>query len=66
MEMGGGVWSWVEVGAQFRNTHCLFGAVKLSKNADLDKCKYIGYGTGFDSRSLTDGSDGKKRYYFWS
>ena len=28
---------------------CLFRSVKLTKNADLDKYKYSGYGTGFDS-----------------
>ena len=28
----------------------LFGAVSLAKNADIDKCKYPGYGTGFDRR----------------
>ena len=27
---------------------CLFGAVSLTKNADTDKYKYSGYGTGFD------------------
>ena len=30
--------------------NCLFGAVKLSKNTDIDKYKYSGYGNGFDSR----------------
>ena len=30
--------------------NCLFGAVKLTKNADIDKCKYSGYGIGYDSR----------------
>ena len=30
--------------------NCLFGAVKLAKNADIDKYKYSGYGIGFDSR----------------
>ena len=38
---------------------CLFGSVKLSKNAELDKYKYIGYDIGFDFRSefsLPDGS----------
>ena len=38
---------------------CLFGSVKLTKNAELDKYKYIGYDIGFDSRSefsLPDGS----------
>ena len=27
--------------------NCLFGSVKLPKNADLDKYKYNGYGIGF-------------------
>ena len=30
---------------------CLFGSVKLTKNADPDKYKYRGYGKGFDTRS---------------
>ena len=29
--------------------NCLFGAVTSTKNADLDKYGYSGYGTGFDS-----------------
>ena len=29
---------------------CLFGAVKLTKNADIDKYKYSRYGIGFDLR----------------
>ena len=28
--------------------YCLFGAVTLPKNADMDKYKYSGYGIGFD------------------
>ena len=28
--------------------NCLFGAVILTKNADIDKYKYSGYGIGFD------------------
>ena len=28
--------------------NCLFGAVSLTKNADIDKYKYSGYGIGFD------------------
>ena len=28
--------------------NCLFGTVTLTKNADIDKCKYSGYGIGFD------------------
>ena len=27
--------------------NCLFGAVNLTKNADIDKYKYSGYGIGF-------------------
>ena len=30
---------------------CLFGAVTLTKNADIDKYGYYGYGTGFDRKS---------------
>ena len=36
---------------------CLFGAVKLTKNGDIDKWKYSGYGIGFHSSFLfPDGS----------
>ena len=28
--------------------NCLFGTVSLTKNNDIDKCKYSGYGIGFD------------------
>ena len=28
--------------------NCLFGAAKLTKNADIDKYGYSGYGIGFD------------------
>ena len=28
--------------------NCLFGSVKLTKNADIDKYRYSGYGIGFD------------------
>ena len=41
---------------------CLFEAVKLAKNADKDKYKYIGYDIEFNLRlefSLPDGSMGK-------
>ena len=31
--------------------NCLFGAVTFTKNADIEKCKYSGYGIGFDRRS---------------
>ena len=32
--------------------NCLFRAVTLTKNADIDKYKYPGYGIGFDRRSI--------------
>ena len=31
--------------------NCLFGAVTLTKNADIEKYGYSGYGIGFDRRS---------------
>ena len=31
--------------------NCLFGAVTLTKNTDIDKYRYYGYGIGFDRRS---------------
>ena len=31
--------------------YCLFGAVAFTKNADIDKYGYSGYGIGFDRRS---------------
>ena len=30
--------------------NCLFGAVKLTKNSDIDKYKCFGYGIGFDRK----------------
>ena len=30
---------------------CLFGAVNLTKNADIEKYRYSGYGIGFDKTS---------------
>ena len=33
-------------------TIALFGAVKLTKNADIDKNKYSGYGIGFDGKGF--------------
>ena len=48
-----------EVGASSFTAHssdptiknCLFGAVTLTKNADIEKYKYSGYGIGFDRKS---------------
>ena len=38
--------------------NCLFCAVRLTENADINKYKYLGYGTGFVSRGtlFPDGS----------
>ena len=33
-------------------TNALFGAVKLTKNAGIDKYKYSGYGIGFDGHGF--------------
>ena len=32
--------------------NCLFGAVTLTKNADIEKYTYSGYGIGFDRKSI--------------
>ena len=39
--------------------NCLFGAATLTKNADIDKYKYSGYGNGFDRRSSFSFSSGR-------
>ena len=39
---------------------CLFGAVKLTRNADPNKDWYSSYGIGFDARSDVSLSNGKK------
>ena len=47
--------------------NCLFGAVTLTKNADIEKYKYSGYGIGFDRRScfsFTDGGFGQNVLIF--
>ena len=46
---------------------CLFGAVTLTKNADIDKYKYSRYGIGFDKRgsfSLPGGGFGQNVVLF--
>ena len=40
------------VNAEFTLKDCLFGAVKLIKNANPNKYSYSRYGIGFDSRSF--------------
>ena len=37
--------------------NCLFGAVTLTKNADIDKYGYSGYGIGFDRGSSSSVSN---------
>ena len=32
--------------------NCLFGAIKITKNSDIDKYKYSGYGLGSDSKGV--------------
>ena len=39
----------------------LFGAVKLTKNDDIDKCKYSRYGIAFDRRGTFVHADKKKK-----
>ena len=43
--------------------NCLFGKMKMTKNADTDKYKYQSHGIGFDLSEIfshPDGEDGKK------
>ena len=47
--------------------NCLFGAVSITKNADINKNKYSGYGIGFDRAGaylLPDGSFGRNVVIF--
>ena len=56
-----------DLNTDFTLNNCLFGSVKLTKNADPEKYKYSGYGIGFDSRSeflFTDGSMGNNAIIF--
>ena len=48
--------------------NCLFGAVTLTKNTDIEKYKYSGFGTGFDRRSsfsFPSGRFGQNVLIFW-
>ena len=47
-----------DLDTDFTPGNCLFGAVKLTKNADPDKYKYSGYEIGFDSPSQFSWRDG--------
>ena len=47
--------------------NCLFGKIKMTKNADTDKYKYQGHGIGFDSSRIfshPNGGDGKNVIIF--
>ena len=47
--------------------NCLFGAVTLTKNADIDKYRYSGYGIGFDRKgsfSFPGGGSGQNVMIF--
>ena len=37
----------------------LIGAVKLTKNADIDKYRYFGYGIGFDGKGFYSHPSGR-------
>ena len=53
--------------SDFTIENCLFGAVTLTKNADIEKYKYSGYEIGFDRRSsfsFTGGSFGQNVLIF--
>ena len=44
--------------ADFTLENCLFGAVKVTKNADVNKYKYFGYGIEFDRKGAFSGPTG--------
>ena len=44
--------------------NCLFGAVTLTKNADIDMYRYSGYEIGFDSFSFPGGGCGQNVIIF--
>ena len=48
-----------DLNTDFTLGNCLFGAVKLTKNADPDNYKYSSYGIGFDSCSRFSWTDGR-------
>ena len=47
-----------KLNTDFTLKNCLFGSLKLTKNADPDKYKYSSYSIGFDSRSEFPFPDG--------
>ena len=56
-----------DLNSEITLNNCLLGSVKQSKNVDLNKYKYKGYDTGFDSRLeflLNHGGVGKNAIIF--
>ena len=47
------------IGSNPTLTNELFGAVKLTKNADIDKYRYFGYGIGFDGKGFYSHPSGR-------
>ena len=43
---------YVNISSYSTLENCLFGAVKLTKNVDVDLYKYFGYGNGFDRKEF--------------
>ena len=41
--------------------YCLFGAVKSTKNVDIDQYKFLGYPIGFDRKGFFSFGDGSGR-----
>ena len=39
--------------------NCVFGAIKLTKNSNIDKYEYAGYGIGFDSKGTFSDPSGR-------
>ena len=62
------LYPWLRnLNTDFTLNNCLFGSVKLTKNADLNKYKFSSYGIGFDSCLgflFTDGGMGKNVIIF--
>ena len=57
--------STLNYNADFNLENCLFGAIKLTKNADVDKYKYFGYDIGFDGKGFfSHGSFGNNAIIF--
>ena len=58
----------VNISSFLTSENCLFGPVKLTKPADIDQCKYSGYGIWFDRKGSFSIGDkiGKKYNNFWN